>query len=48
MGTLKPQSNDNTAIGTLAVDGMRCCVWYSDEGPGWSLSRPVLSSPYHM
>ena len=46
MTTLKPQSNSNTVIGTLAVDGWTCYIWYSNEGPGGLRPCPVPSSLY--
>jgi len=51
MGTLKPQSNgplySNTVIGTLAVDGVGCYIWYSEEGPGHAAAppSPLLAVP---
>jgi len=49
MGTLKPQYNCNTMIGTLAVDGR--AATYSVAGEAWAKSRtkaplsPLLAVP---
>jgi len=52
MGTLKPYSNgplySNMVIGTLVADRVGCCIWYSEEGPGWVGLHPVPSLLYHM
>jgi len=47
MATLKPQSNINTVIGTLAVDGLGCYIWYSEEGTGRAAAppSPLLAVP---
>ena len=45
MGTLKPQSNGNTVIGTLVVDGGLLQL-VQQERVGGLWSRPVPSSLY--
>jgi len=47
MGTLKPQSNGNTVIGTLVVDGGLLQL-VQQERVGGLWSRPVPSSLYQI
>jgi len=46
MGTLKPQSNGNTVIGTLAVDGWAVTFGTARRGLGGLCPRLVLDSLY--
>jgi len=52
MATLNPQSNgllyNNTAIGTLAVDGWAVTFGTAWRGLGGLRARPVPSSLYQM
>ena len=48
MGTLKPQSNSNTLIGTLTVDGWAVTFGTARRGLGGQRPRPVPSSLYQL
>jgi len=51
MGTLKPQSNRPlygiTVTDTLAVDGVGCNIWFSEDGTGRAAAppSPLLAVP---
>jgi len=51
MSTLNAHSNaplySNMVSRTLAVDGVDCYIWYSEEGPVWAAApcSPFLAVP---
>jgi len=52
MGTLKRQSNgpiySKTVTCTLAVDGLGCYIWYSEEVTGQTINGQCTNSYYSM